>query len=95
MKADINEISGNTAEVVLDGEGWFNTVSATIELDEGFYWGLIDCWIEIHEGVKIRSIDLTKYVESIGVERLVNEALSMKYALDKAEALSEEREYNK
>lgn len=47
MKADINEISGNTAEVTLDGDGWHCVVTASIALESygGLFEEVLDAWI--------------------------------------------------
>jgi len=81
MKADINEISGNTAEVVFNDPSWEVAITAEIELDsEGFYDSTIAAWIVV-------SKDWNQPIEGFldDVESAVNAALSMKYAQDKVD----------
>ncbi|MFZ2950918.1 MAG: hypothetical protein WA003_15695 [Desulfuromonadaceae bacterium] len=80
MKANINEVSGNAAEVTLDGDGWHAVVTANIALDEGLYEVVLDSWIALTDEIKIWVP--SALISGKETEIAVNEALAAYYEAD-------------
>lgn len=77
MKAQILEVSGGVAEVVLDDQLWDAAVSASVELDGGLFSRVSSAWIDL-DGTYHAWVD-PAYLSASGVKRAVNSALLEHY----------------
>ena len=76
MSVTINEVSGNTAQVVVDYPSFDAAATVEIELDEGFFSEIIDAYIAMGE-FKLRDPNFNRFLSAF--EGDINVALAAHY----------------